>query len=159
MRKSPNFADKDLHVSNPNSGTPHVNRRSRIGKSFIYKVVQKSVWTLYTFALISVWSCQKIPKIQDLSVLIHAFSVLLLKRYCFENIFFTFFQNYLFHETSKLTGWLEHGISWIFRVEARYYRRVECFSFFYFIVNAPDNGHGNRSKTQKIHFFDFFEFF
>ena len=89
LRKSPNFADKDLHVSNPNSGTPHVNRRSRIGKSFIYKVVQKSMWTLYTFALISVWSCQKIPKMQDLSVLIHAFSVLLLKRYCFTNFVFT----------------------------------------------------------------------
>ena len=89
MRKSPNFADKDLHVSNSNSGTPHVNRRSRIGKSFIYKVVQKSMWTLYKFALISVWSCQKIPKIQDLSVLIHAFSVLLLKRYCFTNFVFT----------------------------------------------------------------------
>ena len=36
---------------------------------------------------------------------------------------------------------------------------MECFSFFEFIVNAPDYGRENRSETQKSHFFEIFVFF
>ena len=101
----------------------------------LYRTINKYCYTSQQFC--------KIPK-------------LLLKQYRNTTLFVSFMNT---HQNRGDCARLDSWKSWKFQNFATDARPKWRFSFFVFIINAPDYGRENRSETQKTNFFHFFGFF